>query len=96
MSNSTGARYEREYATLRGGSKISRLGYEGPDVLMSDPLGVTGLRVAEVKYRRRLPLWLEEWHEEIDRKGADYLVYRRARGPWMALLPESRLEVLDC
>lgn len=90
MSNSKGSRYEHMYAKHRNGRKISRLGYPGPDVEVPE-LEAGPFTMVEVKYRGTLPAWLEGWQEEVERKGADYLAFKRARGDWWVLMPESRL-----
>lgn len=85
---------ENEFATLIGGKKISRKGYEGPDV-ESPPLrfGRT-FSLWEVKSKEDLPAWLagpEGWLGQMKREGADAVVFRQNRGEWYAIIPLAPL-----
>lgn len=93
MTNSRrkGARGEHEWAQqLPGGAKISRTGYEGPDV-SSLPLKVSGLTVWEVKRRAALPGWLQEWQTQALREHAA-IAFREDRGDWWVMVPAEWLE----
>ena len=87
---------EREFATKFLGDvryKLSRKGYEGPDV------GGSTLRLNklftwfEVKSKEDLPQWLvgegegdkEGWLAQMRREGADAIVFRQNRKPWLLL-----------
>ena len=87
-SSRKGAGGEREWAAFVGGEKLSRLGYEGPDV-MSPSYRVTGLAVWEVKRIKLLPKWFVAWLTQSLR--ADALVFRQDNDRWWVVIPASRL-----
>lgn len=93
MGNSRrkGFRGEHEWATKVGGSKISRTGYDGPDV-ESPPMSVDGLVLWEVKRVKALPKWLDGWLVQARAEGADALAFRQDRDEWWVLVPAHRLE----
>lgn len=80
---------ENQWAKFIGGKKLSRLGYEGPDV-ESKPLHLMKpLRLWEVKSREAMPEWLvgtEGWIGQMKREGADALIFRQNRGNWYMLV----------
>ena len=88
-SSRKGNRRELEFAEFIGGEKLSRLGYEGPDV-GSKPMHLTKpFRLWEVKSAEDLPLWLvgpEGWLGQMEREGADGLVFRQNRKPWYLIV----------
>lgn len=90
-SRRKGARGEHAWAKLMAGRKISRTGYDGPDV-QTPPYKATGLEVWEVKVRETLPAWLEGWLEQTVGQGADGLAFKRNRGDWWVIVPADRLE----
>lgn len=94
-SSRKGNRREHEWANLVGGEKKSRLGYKGPDV-HSLPMKLTRrLEYWEVKSDEKLPLWLigvnasgeEGWLTQMEREGADAVVFRQNRGKWYMIVP---------
>lgn len=88
-SSRKGAYRERQWAKFVNGEKMSRLGYEGPDV-KSKPLHLMKpLMSWEVKSREALPDWLvgtEGWLGQMKREGADALVFRQNRGNWYMIV----------
>lgn len=91
-SSRKGARREREWADKWNGHKVSRLGYEGPDVVTPSLNLTEPLRVWEVKSKEALPKWLVDWLEQVDREGADALAFRQNRGDWYVIIRADRLE----
>lgn len=89
-SSSKGHRGEHAWAKVLEGKKISRRGYEGPDV-ESPEQTISGLTLWEVKVRASLPVWLEDWMDQTKREGAHALAVRRNRGEWWVLVPASSL-----
>lgn len=91
-STRKGNRRENEWATLIGGKKLSRLGYEGPDV-QSDPLQIVkSFELWEIKSKEAMPEWLvgdKGWIGQMHREGADAIVFRQNRGQWYLLTPIS-------
>lgn len=89
-SSRKGDRREHEWAHVVGGEKLSRKGYEGPDV-KSDPLELRKVfEYWEVKSTEDLPLWLvgdEGWIGQMHREGADAVVFRQNRKQWYLLTP---------
>ena len=85
-----GDRREHEWASIVGGEKISRKGYEGPDV-RSEPLQmVKSFEHWEVKSTEALPNWLvgpEGWLGQMEREGADAVVFRQNRKQWYLITP---------
>lgn len=106
-SSRKGDRRELEFATKFLGHakyKLSRKGYKGPDV------GAKPLRLKkvftffEIKSKEDLPLWLvgdgdadsEGWLAQMDREGADAVVFRQNHKPWYMIVkitPEDFEEV---
>lgn len=88
-SSRKGAYRENQWAKFIGGEKLSRLGYEGPDV-KSPPLHLMKpLALWEVKSREALPDWLvgtEGWIGQMKREGADAIVFRQNRGSWYIIV----------
>lgn len=91
-SNPKGARGEKEWAAYVSGVKVSRRGYEGPDV-ESPPARVGPLTVWEVKLRKTLPAWLEDWMAQVQQHDAHAVAFRRNRGEWWILAPASLLVI---
>lgn len=99
-SSRKGDRREHEWAEKVGGEKISRKGYEGPDVI-SPPIHLTKAMMRwEVKSKEDLPDWLvgeEGWLGQMEREGADALVFRQNRKPWYMIvrIGDEDLEELE-
>ena len=94
MSKSSRKGYlrEQEWADLVGGKKMSRLGYEGPDVISPNKRFTPNLSVWEVKSKEDLPAWLvgpEGWLGQMEREGADAIVFRQNRKPWYMIVKIS-------
>lgn len=93
-----GDRREREWADLNGGVKLSRKGYEGPDVA-TPPLRLNRVFTRwEVKSKEDLPKWLADWMGQMGRYGNVPLVFRQNRKPWFMLVrvdPATDLEEVD-
>ena len=83
---------EHEWAGECDGIKISRKGYEGPDV-QSLPTRIKKVfRFWEVKSTEDLPKWLvgeEGWLGQMEREGADAVVFRQNRKGWYLITPIS-------
>lgn len=84
-----GDKREHEWARFISGKKVSRKGYEGPDVI-SNPLHLQKpLTVWEVKSREELPNWFagpEGWLGQMHREGADAVVFRQNRKGWYMIV----------
>ena len=94
-SSRKGDRREHQWADEIGGEKLSRKGYEGPDVKSAPVHLLTPLMNWEVKSKEALPNWLvgkpekgqeEGWLTQMEREGADALVFRQNRGPWYMIV----------
>lgn len=101
-SSRKGDRREKEWADLWDGTKISRKGYQGPDVI-TPPLHINKLAKWEVKSAENLPLWFigvnkdgdEGWITQMEREGADALAFRQNYGDWYIIVRADKLED-DC
>lgn len=99
-SSRKGALRENEWARKVGGEKVSRLGYEGPDVESPPKVLNRKLRKWEVKSKEDLPDWFagpDGWIGQMRREGADAIVFRRNRDNWFLLveLDYPPLDLID-
>lgn len=89
-SSRKGDRREHEWAFIVGGEKLSRKGYEGPDV-KSDPMKIDKVfEYWEVKSKEAMPAWLvgpDGWIGQMQREGADAVVFRQNHKQWYLLTP---------
>ena len=91
-SRNKGRRGELEWAKYVGGERDNDEGLPGIDV-EGPPLGIhPPLEKWEVKRLKEFPKWLQEWHDQAEREGADAIAYRVDGGPWWIAMKAERLD----
>lgn len=94
---------EHEWANEWGGKKLSKKGYEGPDVKTPPLVLAEPMTIWEVKSKEDLPLWLvgesetrdkRGWIPQMEKDGSHGIAFRQNYKDWYFIARGSQLEAV--